>query len=114
MSEECTPSMCESCTSDCADRQAPVSFLEKLKSAKPGCTLLLASPPAVSIEGEDFSPAFSELAEAYEALAQALGIFFVDTTHWLIPTVGDGVHFSERGHRLFALKMGQYIRMLTG
>ena len=30
MSEECTPSMCESCTSDCADRQAPVSFLEKL------------------------------------------------------------------------------------
>ena len=90
------------------------SFLEKLKSAKPGCTLLLASPPAVSIEGEDFSPAFSELSEAYEALAQALGIFFVDTTHWLIPTVGDGVHFSERGHRLFALKMGQYIRMLTG
>ena len=90
------------------------SFLEKLKSAKPGCTLLLAAPPAVSIEGEDFSPAFSELAEAYEALAQALGIFFVDTTHWLIPTVGDGVHFSERGHRLFALKMGQYIRMLTG
>ncbi len=32
MSEECTPSMCESCTSDCADRQAPVSFLEPLNA----------------------------------------------------------------------------------
>ena len=31
MSEECTPSMCEGCTSDCADRMAPQqpeSFLD--------------------------------------------------------------------------------------
>ena len=32
MNDECTPSMCESCTSDCADRQAPVSFLEPLNA----------------------------------------------------------------------------------
>ena len=30
MSEECTPSACESCSADCGSRMAPESFLEKL------------------------------------------------------------------------------------
>ena len=103
------------CGAEAEDTAAHMrSFLEKLKSAKPGCTLLLAAPPAVDIDGEDFSFVFSALTEAYEALAEALDIIFVDTARWQIPAVGDGVHFSERGHRLFALKMGQTIRMLMG
>ena len=87
-------------------------FLEKLKEARPGCALLLTAPPPAVTDSEDLSPAFCELAGAYSETAQELGIYFADTTRWQIPTVGDGVHFSERGHRLFALKMGQTIRML--
>ena len=89
-------------------------FLEKLREARPNCALLLTAPPPAVIEGEDLSPDFSELAEAYKAAAQELGVCFADTTQWQIPTAGDGVHFSERGHRLFALKMGQTIHMLMG
>ena len=87
-------------------------FLEKLKEARPGCALLLTAPPPAVTDSEDLSPAFCELAGAYSETARELGIYFADTTRWQIPTVGDGVHFSERGHRLFALKMGQTIRML--
>ena len=67
-----------------------------------------------SIDGEDFSAAFAELSEAYEALSERLGLFFVDAARWQIPTVGDGVHFSPRGHSLFALRMGQTLRGLFG
>ena len=88
------------------------NFLEKLKEARPGCALLLTAPPPAATDGKDLSPAFWELAGAYSETARELGIYFADTTRWQIPTVGDGVHFSERGHRLFALKMGQTIRML--
>lgn len=88
------------------------SFLERLRSARPDCTVLLAAPPPAAMEDADFSAAFIALAEAYRAVAEELGVPFADTTPWQIPTVGDGVHFSERGHRLFALKMGVTVRML--
>ena len=88
------------------------AFLEKLKSAVPDCAILLIAPPPVAIEGEDFTAEFDALAGAYAALAQELGVGFADTTRWQIPTAGDGVHFSERGHTLFALRMGQTIRAL--
>ncbi len=89
-------------------------FLEKLKEVRPYCMVLLTAPPPACIDGEDYSSAFAELVEAYSAAAQELGVCFADATQWQIPTAGDGVHFSERGHRLFALKMGQIIRMLMG
>ena len=88
------------------------SFLERLKAAQPGCKLLLCAPPPAGMEGEDLSPAFAALAAAYEALAAELGIAFVDTSAWQIPVVGDGIHFSARGHSLFALKMSQSLRAL--
>ncbi len=104
--------LCGAEPADTADHMQ--RFLEKLKEVQPDCTLLLTSPPHAAIDGEDFSDAFSALAEAYSKAAQELGVCFVDSARWQIPTVGDGIHFSERGHRLFALKMGQTIRMLLG
>ena len=89
-------------------------FLQKLHSAHPGCAVLLCAPPPAVIDGEDFSAAFAELAGAYEALSERLGLFFADAARWQIPTVGDGVHFSPRGHSLFALRMGQTLRGLFG
>lgn len=88
------------------------SFLQKLKCAKPDCPILVAAPPPAAIEGEDFSLPFSALAGAYFSMAQELDAAFVDTASWQIPTAGDGIHFSQRGHMLFALKMGQTVRMM--
>ena len=88
------------------------SFLEKLIASQPDSTVLLAAPPPAVTDGEDRSAAFLDLAAAYHSVSQELGVPFADTTSWQIPTVDDGVHFSERGHMLFALKMGQVVRML--
>ena len=89
------------------------SFLEKLKCLKPDCPLLVAAPPPVDIAGEDFSGAIEALAEVYCSMAHDIGAFFADTTVWQIPTVGDGIHFSQRGHMLFALKMGRTLYSLA-
>ena len=87
-------------------------FLEELRKAMPQSTLLLAAPPAVTDFGEGFILCSEALAAAYERVAEESGVFFVDTSPWQIPMGGDGVHFSEQGHRLFALKMGQTLRAL--
>lgn len=87
-------------------------FLTALTEAMPESAVLLCAPPPVTIPGEELADGFSALAAAYEALAADMGLLFVDTAPWQIPTGGDGVHFSARGHRLFALKMGQTLRGL--
>jgi lysophospholipase L1-like esterase len=72
--------------------------------------VLLCAPPPVAGFGEGYENAFRELADAYEALSRDLGLLYTDATPWGIPTCSDGIHFTEQGHRLFALKMGQTIR----
>ena len=51
-----------------------------------------------------------ELADAYAELSDELGLIYVNTLGWQIPTGGDGIHFSARGHQLFAMKLGQTLR----
>ena len=87
-------------------------FLIRLRKALPDTAVLLCAPPPVTEYGEGFAEAFGELGGLYEKLADELGIAFADTGLWGIQTTGDGVHFSERGHRVFAMKMGQAVRAL--
>jgi Lysophospholipase L1 and related esterases len=87
-------------------------FLTLLAEALPDSALLLCAPPPVTVDGGSFVPGFEALAAAYEELAEERGILFVDTAPWQIPTGRDGIHFSARGHRSFALKMGQTLRFL--
>ena len=87
-------------------------FLEALHRAMPQSPVLLVAPPPVAEPGEEYAPCFEALAASYERVAEELGAAFVDTAPWQIPMGGDGVHFSERGHRLFALKMGQTLLKL--
>ena len=87
-------------------------FLTALVGAMPESAVLLCAPPPLTLPGEGFEQRFAELAEEYAAVAAELGVLFVDTAPWQIPTGGDGIHFSARGHRLFALKMGQTIRKM--
>jgi lysophospholipase L1-like esterase len=89
-------------------------FLEALHRAMPQSFVLLVAPPPVEGFGEEYSQASEALAAAYERVAEELGISFADTASWQIPMGGDGVHFSLRGHQLFALKMGQTLRALSG
>lgn len=88
------------------------AFLTALCDAMPESAVLLCAPPPITEFGDGFAQRFRDLAAAYETLAGELGIPFVDTAFWQIPTGGDGVHFSARGHRLFALKMGQTLQKM--
>ena len=87
-------------------------FLEALREAMPQSAVLLCAPPPVTVLGEDFALRFESLAAAYETLAEEQGVLYTDTAFWRIPMGGDGVHFSEQGHRLFAAKMGQTLRAM--
>ena len=42
------------------------------------------------------------LGKEYKRIAKRLGIAFTDASGWEIPTIYDGVHFTEEGHRIFA------------
>ena len=84
------------------------AFLGALCAALPQSAVLLCAPPPVA----GYEPGFRALAEAYERLAAGRGLLFADTGPWGIPTGGDGLHFSARGHRLFAARMGQTLRAL--
>jgi lysophospholipase L1-like esterase len=87
-------------------------FLLKLEETMPDSAVLLCAPPPAAGFGAACEDAFRELAAAYEALSRELGVLYIDTAPWGIPTASDGIHFTGQGHRLFALKMGQTIRAL--
>lgn len=87
-------------------------FLLRLEETMPDSAVLLCAPPPVAGFGVACEDAFREIAAAYEALSRELGLLFVDTVSWGIPTGSDGIHFTGQGHRLFALKLGQTIRAL--
>ena len=42
------------------------------------------------------------LIAAYRTVAEKLGVRFVDATDWDIDVTFDGVHYSEKGHQIFA------------
>ena len=75
-------------------------------------TALMAVSMLSAFADTDNEMSREELAAAYEALSRELGLLFVDTVSWGIPTGSDGIHFTGQGHRLFALKLGQTIRAL--
>ena len=52
------------------------------------------------------------LIESYKALAARLGAKFIDTAGWDIDLTFDGVHLSEKGHRIFAEKLASALENL--
>lgn len=68
--------------------------------------LLIAPPPMVPgqwVQSAELIQASKDLARAYGELAERLGIFFADAGLWDVSMAYDGVHFTEQGHRAFAL-----------
>lgn len=76
--------------------------------------ILLIAPPPVAL-GEwvpnqqliDDSHTFAQLCQA---LAERMGVRFVDAGKWDIPLAYDGVHFTEQGHRAFAAGLLEELR----
>ena len=68
--------------------------------------LRLIAPPAMHegawVDRPGLLTESLRLGEEYKKTARRLGIAFTDATEWEIPTIYDGVHFSEEGHRIFA------------
>ena len=71
--------------------------------------ILLIAPPPASLGAWVPSPQLIDESRAFarlcQALAEQLGILFADAGRWDIPLAYDGVHFTEQGHRAFAIKL---------
>lgn len=80
------------------------SFLKKIPLEK--AQILLIGPPRMRagewITDDRLLEDCVRLNVAYGAIAEKLGIQFVDATDWDIAVTFDGVHYSERGHQTFA------------
>ena len=106
-------------TNDLLQGKSPEQAAGKLERFLLGISLnrskiLLIAPPPVAL-GEwvpsqqliDDSRVFAGLCQA---LAERLGIRFVDAGKWDIPLAYDGVHFTEQGHRAFAAGLLEELR----
>ena len=101
-------------TNDLLQSQSPEQAAERLErflSAIPldQNKILLIAPPPVSLGAWVPSPQLIDESRAFarlcQALAEQLGILFADAGRWDIPLAYDGVHFTEQGHRAFAIKL---------
>ena len=86
------------------------TFLGKIMSEPPVSSgkirLRLISPPWMEygawVNEERLYRESRRLGDEYRKVAERLGIGFTDAGKWEIPVVYDGVHFSEKGHHIFA------------
>lgn len=81
------------------------AFLTQLPLSKE--QILLIAPPTMQlgewVTEKSLITASEQLAVHYETLARRLGISFADAGKWNISLTFDGVHFTEEGHKTFAL-----------
>ena len=99
--------------------RSPEQAAERLERFLSGISLdrkkiLLIAPPPVALGAWvpnqqliDDSHTFAHLCQA---LAERMGIRFVDAEKWDIPLAYDGVHFTEQGHRAFAAGLLEELR----
>lgn len=70
--------------------------------------LLIAPPPMAMGEWVPNSQLIDDsrtFARLCQTLAKQMGIRFADAGRWDIPLAYDGVHFTEQGHKAFAIKL---------
>ena len=87
-------------------------FLESLALNRE--KILLIAPPPMKLGewvlDQELIDDSGMLAKYYKALAERLGIRFVDAGEWNIPLADDGVHMTEKGHRTFAKGLIEYLQ----
>ena len=80
------------------------AFLSRISLEK--SQIVLIGPPRMRpgawITDDRLSEDCVRLNAAYSAVAEKLGVWFVDAIDWDIEVTFDGVHYSEQGHMAFA------------
>lgn len=101
-------------TNDLLQGRSPEQAAERLErflAAVPldRSKILLIAPPPVALRAWVPSPQLIDDSHTFTRLCQTLteqmGIRFADAGRWDIPLAYDGVHFTEQGHRIFAIKL---------
>ena len=86
------------------------AFLEHIDLHK--SKILLIGPPPMQrgawVPSDALVDESRRLGEEYGLLARKLSIPFADTRGWKIELAFDGVHFTEAGHRAFALSLHDF------
>ena len=91
------------------------AFLSQITDLDRSHIILVGPPPkklGAWVPDESLIQASKELCAAYEALAEKMGIRFVNAGEWDIELCYDGVHFTENGHEAFAEGMADYVKAL--
>ena len=86
-------------------------FLRQVEFS-PEKILLVVPPPlqrGVWVTAQPMIEASRVFASYLRAMAQDLGIRYLDAQDWMIPLAFDGVHFTEEGHRRFAFHLMNYL-----
>lgn len=90
--------------------------LERFLSALPlprDHILLIAPPPMCRgewVPSQQLIDNSHTFAQCCRSLAERLGVRFADAGDWDIPMAYDGVHFTERGHRAFAIGLLEVLK----
>ena len=101
------------------DADAPAAkmqnFLEYLTSKKDGKEILVIAPPCVGDPGSRnplvrrYHEENRKMNAGFEELAKVYGTMYVDAGSWNVGLSADLVHFSEKGHRIFADRMAEFL-----
>ena len=98
-------------TNDLLQGRSPEQAAGQLKQFLSGISMdrskiLLIAPPPVTlgewVPSQQLIDDSHTFAKCCQALAEQMGIRFVDTGKWNISLAYDGVHFTEQGHKAFA------------
>lgn len=87
------------------------SFLETAERYGWLSYITIIAPVPVSFDGElrFFHAECMRMNDAFGEICEKMGVRFIDASEWKVPLSGDGVHFSEEGHRVFAENLMQMI-----
>lgn len=105
-------------TNDLLQFWTPESACEKMERFLESLALnrdkiLLIAPPPMRfgewVLDQELIDDSVTLTKYYKALAERLGIRFVDAGEWNIPLAHDGVHLTEEGHSTFAMGLIEYL-----
>ena len=94
--------------------EAAAQRMETFLNAEGKEKAVLIAPPAMVpgewVQDEELIEDSVRLASLYEALAQRLGIRFVNAVNWEIPLAFDGVHFTQEAQAIFAERLYQALQ----
>ena len=86
--------------------EAAAERMETFLSGIPAEKTVLIAPPAMVwgewVQDQELIDDSVRLAALYEALADRLGIRYLNAGNWNVPLAFDGVHFTLEGQKVFA------------